>query len=173
MLSLPAIALLLSLGAPGDIYRCADASGVLSYQDKPCSTGASARLATAGTDAAATQRALQQWLDQQRGSRAPTPRAQPLPAPVPLTFGGPISEAQLAVCSERFLGCAHGKAEIMDGCVARLPRCSASLGSGCCPQACVSRYQALRQAGNPLALSVKLTLLDPDAPACGVSGQSR
>ncbi|MGE4071161.1 MAG: hypothetical protein AB7E72_08295 [Lysobacterales bacterium] len=168
MLSLPAIVLLLSLGASGDIYRCADSNGALSYQDKPCASGASARLAASGSDAAATQRALQQWLDQHRDRAAASPRPAAAPARVPLTFGGPVSEAQLAMCSERFLGCAHGQAEVMDTCVARLPRCSAKVGSGCCPQACVSRYQALRQAGKPLALSVKLALLDPDAPACGV-----
>ena len=171
MLSLPAIVLLLSFGASGDIYRCADANGALSYQDKPCSSGASARLATAGTDTAATQRALQQWLDQHRDRPTASPRSSAAAASVPMNFGGAVSEAQLAMCSERFLGCAHGEAQVMDACVARLPRCSAKIGSGCCPQACVSRYQALRQAGNPLALSVKLALLDPDAPACGATRQ--
>jgi hypothetical protein len=166
MLSLPAIVLLLSLGASGDIYRCADANGTLSYQDKPCSSGASARLATAGGDASATQRALQQWLDQHRDRTAASPRPSAAPASVPMNFGGAISEAQLAMCSERFLGCAHGEAQVMDACVARLPRCSARVRSGCCPQTCVSRYQDLRRAGNPLATSVKLALLDPQYPAC-------
>lgn len=166
MLSLATLVLILSLGASGDIYRCADANGRLSYQDHPCSSGTSARLSAAGQDSAASQRALQQWLDQQRPQHGHSTSVAVSNSRPSLRFAGAISEAQLAICSERFLACAHGEAPVMDACVARLPRCSATLGSNCCPQACVSRYQDLRVAGNSLATSVKLALLDPDAPAC-------
>jgi hypothetical protein len=79
-----------------------------------------------------------------------------------------VSEAQLAICSERFLHCAHGDAATMDRCVDRLPRCGSATGA-CCPQVCVDRYQGLRAAGQPLAASVRLALLDPDAPGCGAA----
>ncbi len=157
--------------ANGDIYRCRNASGVLSYQDKPCPSGASARLATAGADQSVG--ALQRWLDAQDPRPARRAAANAYSAPAarargPLVPGGPVSEAQLAGCSERFLACATGDAAIMDACVDRLPRCSASGSGACCPQACVSRYQVLRSDGHKLSSAVRLALLDPAAPNCSV-----
>jgi hypothetical protein len=168
MLFLSGVLLTIALAAPGDIYRCRDATGAVSFQDHPCACGESARLTASGDDPAASQRALQQWLDQHRGQRD---RALPATSSAPRSVrppysGGPISEAQLAMCSERFLYCAHGDAAIMDACINQLPRCGKGASGACCPQSCISRYQSLRQDGNALALSVKLALLNPDAPAC-------
>lgn len=158
--------------APGDIYRCKNASGALTYQDKPCASGASAKLVTAGK-AKQSIGALQRWLDAQepRSARSASTRAYSAPpsrARGPLVPGGPVSEAQLAGCSEQFLNCAHGDGPTMDACVQRLPRCSASGSGACCPQACISRYQALRVDGHKLSSAVRLALLDPAAPACSV-----
>ena len=52
-----------ALMAPGDIYRCKDASGAVSFQDQPCAGGEKARLARSGDDPADSERALRQWLD--------------------------------------------------------------------------------------------------------------
>lgn len=163
---------MLALSAPGEIYRCRDASGALAYQDHPCAGSASSAKLAAGGDSAASQLELQQWLDGYRkrsgGSKAPAPTVgrQAYPA----LSGGTVTEAQLAICSERFLHCAHGDEATMDRCVDRLPRCGGSAGGACCPQACVGRYQDLRRAGQPLAAAVRLALIDPDAPACGAAG---
>lgn len=169
MLAMTTLWLTLALAAPGEIYRCKDASGTLSYQDHPCARASSeTKLASAG-DSAASQRELQQWLDSYRrrsgGSIEPSTTVR-RPSAAPYT-GGAVSEAQLAVCSERFLHCAHGDEATMDRCVDGLPRCGDGRGNACCPQVCVDRYQYLRQAGQPLASAVRLALLDPEAPACG------
>jgi hypothetical protein len=164
-----------ALAAPGEIYRCPNASGGVSYQDKPCagSAAGSAPLVAAGDDSAASQRALQHWLD---GYRTRVATSTPAAAPREPRGGsvtGSVSESQLAMCSERFLHCAHGNEATMDRCVDRLPRCGSGAAAPCCPQACIERYQGLRQGGAELATSVRLALLDPDAPACGVGGAVR
>lgn len=177
--SLVSVLLAVAMGAPGDIYRCSDAAGKVSFQDHPCVSGNSAQLARHGEDAATSERELRQWLD---GYRKRQPLAQSRPAggtghaiardPVAYS-GGAVTEAQLAVCSERFLDCAQGDAAAMDACVDRLPRCGASSSAPCCPQACVGRYQSLRGSGEELAASVRLALLDPSAPACGTGAVLR
>lgn len=170
-LSLALLLWTLALGAPGDIYRCTDATGKVSFQDKPCVRGSSAQLARHGEDPVTSERELRQWLDRYRARQinAPTPTAGADPAHRdPSRYvGGTVTEAQLAMCSERFLHCAQGDAAAMDACVDQLPRCGASAATPCCPQACVGRYQALRGDGQELATSVRLALLDPAAPACG------
>lgn len=169
-LTLPLLLLTLALGAPGDIYRCTDAAGKVSFQDQPCLRGTSAQLARHGEDPATSERELRQWLDSYRGrtgqheAPAADDRSRRNES---RTIGGAVSEAQLAMCSERFLHCAHGDAATMDACVDRLPRCGSGASGPCCPQACVDRYQALRSDGQELAASVRLALLDPAAPACG------
>jgi hypothetical protein len=161
----------LSIGA-GDIYRCRGADGVVRFEDQPCKGMASQKLANAGEDPSATRLELMRFLRDHKLSTGAPARApdRPVARPRLTTSGpgnGPVSEAQLAVCSERFLKCAHGTGSVMDGCVARLPRCGPGVASNsCCPQACVSRYQRLRQQGHPLASAVRLALLDPDAYAC-------
>ena len=168
--SLPLLLLTLTLGAPGDIYRCTDTAGKVSFQDKPCVRGTSAQLARHGDDAAASERELRQWLDSYRrlaGSASPAAARVPAQQEGSRYVGGVVSEAQLAMCSERFLHCAQGDAAAMDACVDRLPRCGSSASAPCCPQACVDRYQSLRGDGQELATSVRLALLDPAAPACG------
>lgn len=152
----------------GDIYRCRGADGVVRFEDRPCKGVQSQKLASAGEDPSVTRLALMRFLRDHklRGSAASgstqRPRATPRIAP-----GAPVSEAQLAVCSERFLRCAHGTGSVMDACIARLPRCAPGVAAGsCCPNACISRYQHLRQQGQPLAGAVRLALLDPEAFAC-------
>ena len=178
-MSLSAAVLLsaMSLLATGDIYRCRTAGGAVSFQDKPCAGGASARLATRGEDSTKSLSALQRWLDVQdpRPARGPKSSSPPQSARVrvPLVPGGPVSEAQLAGCSERFLHCASGNAVTMDACVERLPRCSATGSGPCCPQACISRYQSLRGDGHKLSSAVRMALLDPQAPACSVANPVR
>ena len=161
-----------ALMAPGDIYRCKDASGAVSFQDQPCDGGESAHLARAGDAPADSERALRQWLDAYRGRAAATPAA-PARERAPRGMPGSIGEAQLAMCSERFLHCASGDATAMDACIARLPACEGAGGGACCPRACVARYQDLRSAGHALAPAVRLALLDPAAPACGQATQLR
>lgn len=152
----PALLLLASLSlAPGDIYRCRDGGGRVSFQDQPCAGGEQARLGSG-----ASEQALRAWLDAQPGGRAAPSASVPLPRTRP---AGAISEAQLAVCSERFLHCASDDAAAMDRCIGGLAR------GGGCPSACVERYQALRGQGHALAPAVRLALLDPAAPACGVA----
>lgn len=169
-LALPLLLLSFALGAPGDIYRCTDAAGKVSFQDKPCVRGSSAQLARHGDDPATSERELRQWLDSYRGHSG-QPSALAVDNPPrrnPSRYvGGTVTEAQLAMCSERFLRCAHGDAATMDACVDQLPRCGSAAAGPCCPQACVDRYQALRSDGQELAASVRLALLDPAAPACG------
>ena len=165
--------LVLALGAPGDIYRCSDAAGKVSFQDRPCAGGHSAQLARHGEDAASSERQLQQWLDRYRRRQGAASTAQPGGGPdgqvrIPgRNSASAVSEAQLAMCSERFLECAQADAAAMDACVDQLPRCSAEGAAPCCPQACIGRYQSLRAEGEELASSVRLALLDPAAPACG------
>lgn len=168
-LSLPLLMLAIALGAPGDIYRCTDTAGKVSFQDQPCVRGTSAQLARHGDDPATSERELRQWLDSYRGrqSGSQSPGAAPAQQDRSRYVGGVVSEAQLAMCSERFLHCAQGDAAAMDACVDRLPRCGSSASAPCCPQACVDRYQSLRGDGQELATSVRLALLDPAAPACG------
>lgn len=173
MLTLSMIVLVAALGAPGQIYRCQSATGAVSFQDQPCAGAASAAKVSAGDDSAASQRALQQWLDDYR-SRAPRAAHAATPSRIDRRagggVGGTVTEAQLAMCSERFLDCARGDGAAMDRCVDRLPRCGSSGAAPCCPQACVARYQGLRADGQPMANAVRLALLDPAAPACGVAG---
>lgn len=161
-----------ALMAPGDIYRCKDASGAVSFQDQPCSGGEAAHLARAGDDPADTERALRQWLEAFR-ERSPAATVEPAGERAARGLTGAIGEAQLAMCSERFLHCASGDAAAMDACIARLPACEGGGGSACCPRACVARYQDLRAAGHALAPAVRLALLDPAAPACGQTAQLR
>ncbi len=170
MLMLASVALIGALVAPGEIYRCKDAAGAVSYQDHPCAAHAAESKIAGGGDSAASQLELQRWLDgyrQRAGNSTPRPSARAPESVVRRSDGG-VSEAQLAMCSERFLHCAHGDAATMDRCVDRLPRCGSTTGA-CCPQVCVDRYQGLRAAGQPLATSVRLALLDPDAPGCGAA----
>ncbi len=169
LLSLLLLESALVCSAPGEIYRCRDASGALRFQDKPCAGVPSTRIAGGGTDTADSQRALRQWLDAQRPAPAVAPSTRRIESPArPITrsLGGAVSQAQLAMCSERFLHCANGDGPAMDACVGRLPRCAGRQQGQCCPQACISRYQSLRLAGQPLAAAVRLALLNPNAPAC-------
>lgn len=152
----------------GDIYRCRGADGVVRFEDRPCKGVESQKLARAGEDPAATRLALMRFLRDHKlhGSAATTNGQRRRPAPQ-IAAGAPVSEAQLAVCSERFLRCAHGTGAVMDACIARLPRCAPGVAAGsCCPNACISRYQRLRRQGQALASAVRLALLDPDAFAC-------
>lgn len=162
-----------ALMAPGDIYRCKDARGAVSFQDQPCAGGESARLARSGDDPADSERDLRQWLDAYRGRTSESPRPSAPAVQAPRWQGGAISEAQLAMCSERFLHCASGDAAAMDACIARLPNCDNGGAGACCPRACVARYQDLRDDGHALAPAVRLALLDPEAPACGLGTQIR
>lgn len=159
MTSIALFALVAALSGSGEIYRCS-ADGRVVYQDKPCPGSTSKGIKTDG-DPAKAQRELQRWLAEQR-QRAP---AQAPPSATETRSAVDVSEARLAVCSERFLGCASGDAVTMDACVAALPRCETSGGS-CCPHACIARYQTLRREGLELASAVRLALLDPNAPAC-------
>jgi hypothetical protein len=149
--------LTLALGA-NDIHRCSDGGRVV-FQDKPCAgAGVSIRL---DGDTASAQAELRRWLEADKASRGAQPAATEAP-----TSSRPVAgEAQLAVCSERFLACASDDAAAMDGCVAALPRCGGA-SSACCPAACIDRYQSLRGEGHGLASAVRLALLDPAQPSC-------
>ncbi len=158
--------------APGDIYRCKNAAGAVSFQDKPCSGGSSAKLATKVEDSGKSMASLQRWLDQQGPSTSSAPSyTRANNAPLPSRVRGSasaVNEAQLAGCSERFLYCANGNAAAMDACVSNLRRCAGSAGGACCPQQCITRYQDFRGQGQGMASSVRLALLDPTSPNCAI-----
>jgi hypothetical protein len=78
----------------------------------------------------------------------------------------PISEAALAICSERVLACAHDDRARMDTCIAAIPRCDGS-GAACCPTECTSAYARERRSGTSAPDAVYLALLAPDAGGCG------
>ena len=147
----------------GEIFNCRNASGQVVFQDQPCAGVKSAPLA-ASEDSAAGLRALRRALVQRRPTQvlgAQAGRRTPDSAPV--------GQAQLSACSARFFDCAHGNGPAMDRCVSSLPRCTTSQRSQCCPQACIARYQGLRQQGHGMAAAVRLALLDPSAPGCGLA----
>jgi hypothetical protein len=169
-----ALAALLA-AAPGDLYRCTDASGTVSYQDKPCPAGSATRF-KGRTDAGNRElREMRQWLEQFRVRQRPVaggahaPRsAQRAPGTIrspDMQSLSPAAERRLAACSERFLACADGDAARMDACVARVTRCAAS-GTACCPAECIMRYQRLRQRGSAVAAAVQGALLDHRLPSC-------
>ncbi len=157
MTTLPLV-LLLALGAGGEIHRCVE-SGRVVFQDKPCAGSAAQGLKT-HSDSAKAERELRIWLAQQRARAEP-----PSPSAGRSSESVTVSEARLAVCSERFLHCAGSDESAMDACVATLPRCGPN-GGDCCPAACINRYQVLRADGHERASAVRLALLDPNAPAC-------
>lgn len=163
--------------APGDLYRCAAPDGKAVFQDKPCAgqPKASTRL-QGGTSAAGNPRALREWLQQLRreASTAParagaTPRRGTFAPASPAPVTGDVDRRLLSVCSGRFLDCASDDAAKMDACIARTPVCAAGRGGGCCPRACVTRYQSLRAGGAPLATAVQRALLDPAQESCTVA----
>jgi hypothetical protein len=157
--------------APGDIYRCVGSDGKAGFQDKPCAGQPKAGKLKGGGSAATNPRELRAWLQQLR-EQSGTPRGQASPprrdsfspstAPLPAN----VDKRLLSVCSGRFLDCASDDAARMDACVARTPSCAPGVGAGCCPRECVTRYQALRAGGAPLATAVQRALLDPDRPSC-------
>lgn len=168
---------LLAVGtAPGDIYRCVGADGKAKFQDKPCAGQPATATKAPGKGRASEQRELRQWLRQLRGEtshtastpaparsgRAATPAdAKPWIAPQ-----GPVDEALLSSCSERFLSCADGNEASMDRCVNTIAECSGQRRSGCCPAACTARYAELRRGGASMASAVRDALLDGSRPSC-------
>lgn len=152
--------------APGDLYRCVDATGQVRFQDKPCPGGQ--RLGAAADGRPASDAALREWLRTLR-DRTPPPvqRADPRrPAavrsqPVP----GTVDEALLARCSARFLACADGRAASTDDCVARSPACDSGR-SECCPTTCTTRYSALRAIGMTVPEAMRASLLDEHRGSC-------
>lgn len=168
-----ALATLLA-AAPGDLYRCTDASGTVSYQDKPCPAGSTTRFKGRTDGGSKELREMRQWLEQFRDRPRAVTGAPPARKETPASTSGstagaaplsPATERRLAACSERFLACADGDAARMDACVARVTRCAAS-GTACCPDECITRYQRLRQRGDPLAAAVRGALLDSSLPSC-------
>ncbi len=158
-----AAALLVSaaLVAPGQIYKCAAADGSARFQDKPCAGQEGTKLDADG-DAAQ----LRQWLQQFPKESRSQPAAKRSASSRPAADFSVVSEAQLAVCSEKFLACASGNANKMDACIAALPRCSASRSQGCCPASCISAYQGLRRNGSKLSAAVRNALMAPGRPSC-------
>ncbi len=158
----------------GAMYRCTDAAGAVAFQDRPCESARGEDRIEGG------EPALRRWLESQRGAPArPTARGATSaglgPARSPSTPAGraelaaipapvSVSERRLAICSERFLACAHGDSLRMDRCVAQLPRCGGG-SAACCPASCLDRYAELRSAGNALADAVSGALFG--ALGCG------
>ena len=148
---------------PGAMYRCTDAAGAVAFQDRPCESARGEDRIAGG------EQALRRWLEAQRGDSPPTPARAGPPARAEAGRGGAAaprpadvaaasapagaSERRLAICSERFLACAHGDPVRMDRCVASLPRCGGG-STACCPARCLDRYAELRGAGSALADAV-------------------
>jgi hypothetical protein len=156
--------LALAFAAPGDLIRCVAADGSVRWQDRACPRGErSDRIDPQG--AGADPESLRRRIEALRGS-APPPLPQRARPRSPLPDNAPVSEAALAVCSERVLACAHHDRARMDACIAAIPRCSAG-GGACCPAECTSAYARERRAGSSAPDAVYLALLAPDAGGCG------
>lgn len=164
-MSIAALLLALALAAPGDLVRCVGADGQVRWQDRPCARGErSDRLGDAR--ATANPDDLRRRIEALRGS-APPPRPRAAPPAAPATRAtAAIGEAALAICSERFLACAHHDRARMDACIAAIPRCAGD-GGACCPTACTTSYARERRAGAAPSDAVYLALLAPDAGGCG------
>jgi hypothetical protein len=126
-------------------------------------------------------RALREWLSQYRqpaGRRTATmaPPAGPVPSAAPsVAYAAPrervgsprpLTEHELAVCSERFFVCADGDGGRMDNCVAHMAQCGVGSGSACCPSETLACYRDLRASGSTPAQAVRGALLGAGA-ACG------
>jgi len=160
--------------APGEIYRCAKPDGGASYQDRPCA-GAPAGRAQDRLSASDDPAALRAWLSRYRQQPpSATPHRQPSIEPAPRLArephpdeaSTPLSEQQLAICSERFYVCADGDSGRMDRCVAHMAQCAAGGGSACCPSQTLACYRDLRASGSTPAAAVRGALLGP-GPSCG------
>jgi hypothetical protein len=164
-MSFAALLLTLAFAAPGDLVRCVGADGQVRWQDRPCARGErSDRLGDAGSSA--DPEALRRRIEALRGSAPPPrPRAAPAVGAAPRPNVA-ISEAALAVCSERFLACAHHDRARMDACIAAIPRCAGG-GGACCPAACTTSYARERRGGAAPPDAVYLALLAPEAGGCG------
>lgn len=107
--------------------------------------------------------------------RSPTPRSTTGGAsPVALDGKALGPSHVLAACSMLVSHCA-GADKTLDTCFKGAPRCTSAKpwadgGSlACCPQACVERYAALRQAGEPEMPALEQTLhIVNGQPSCAV-----
>lgn len=154
------------------VYRCKDASGKLTFTDKPCAGGAPYKT---------PQRV--------EVPPPPTPDVSGLPKdangrPVLIqTPQGAITlEKQdkrtplnvLAACSVLITRCVKPGERDLDACFMSAPRCASarpwedSNYKPCCPQACWQRYEARRKAGATPIAALDLTLYGGDgaAPPC-------
>lgn len=165
--------------APGELIRCVAADGSVRWQDRPCARDERSDTVVTAKDGTLDTEALRQRIEALRGARAPsgaparggTAPAASREAPVLSYAGGPnavIGEHALAVCSERFLACAHHDHARMDACIAAIPRCGA--GGPCCPPPCTAAYARERRAGTAPPDAVYVALLAPDAGGCGPGG---
>ncbi len=160
----------LALGAHGDIYRCVAADGSIGFHDKPCKAGSSVLVGQKSETPQADLRRLRVALSKlervEPDNRKPAPVIETLPRSLGWQSLGPANEALLAACSAQFFECAQANAVRMDRCVATLPRCGKRRSSGCCPEACVSRYGDLRGRGLAPAASVRNALFDDTYGSC-------
>jgi hypothetical protein len=167
--------------APGDLIRCVARDGSVRWQDTPCARDERSDTVVTAKDGTLDTEALRSRIEALRGSggRSATgssttlraPRAASASAPPIASEGGPntpIGEQALAVCSERFLACAHHDHARMDACIAAIPRCGS--GGPCCPPPCTAAYARERRAGTPPPDAVYVALLAPDAGGCGPAG---
>ena len=161
------ILVLMTFTAPGDLYRCVDRNGQLTFGDRPCAQGAESRMdgALAGSPDAD---GLRDWLEQMQRQQ---PAARPTQRPVRSTLPGgvvpssielparPLTSGTFNACSGRFFACTNGSASQMDACVAAIPSCTANRRSGCCDAVYTTRYQRLREAGAIRHVAVREALL--------------
>ncbi len=159
-----ALLLLAVLAAPGEMIRCVGADGQVRWQDRPCARGE--RSDHIGNAAgSANLDTLRRRIEALRGSAPPPRSRQTAPGGAAPRARVAIGEAALAVCSERFLACAHHDHARMDACIGAIPRCER--GGACCPGACTEAYARERRAGALPPDAVYLALLDPDGGGCG------
>lgn len=151
--------------APGDLYRCKDERGGLTYQDQPCRSGEQSVLRGKSTrhgQVLPGERRLREWLSRQPPAEQKT-AGTAIKAPPPggvvsqLSPRPPAGEQQLAACSDQFLQCARDPA-LLDACVATIPECGSAPRS-CCHRAFVHRYQKLRAAGAGQPHAIREALL--------------
>ncbi len=160
----------LALGAHGDIYRCVGADGSVGFHDKPCKAGSSVLIGQKSDTPQADLRRLRLALSKLERAEPGHQRSESVIKVLPRSLSwksrGPANETLLAACSAQFFECAQADAVRMDRCVAALPRCGKSRSSGCCPDACVSRYGDLRGLGLAPAASVRNALFDDTYGSC-------
>jgi hypothetical protein len=140
------------------MYRCTSATGVSSFQDRPCA-GANAGKRLAASEIA-DPAALRRWLrEQQRSAALTTHNRSAAQRSAPTLAGEALPAHLMGSCSTQFYRCAHADGARMQRCLHEVPLCGASAGSACCPKIALERFRAARAQGASAAQATRSALL--------------